>query len=222
MISQPVSGSGLCTIKAGAAEKTGSILCMIQPPSGCPGPVIRLLSAAALGLTGGWCMSSTVMELQQPMQLDLGLPQGCILSCKRCQFHQWFKLFKVLSKGTGGQNRLKCMKIQNLSTVLFHCQSYYNPVVTLIFHLINGASMRSIVKGRWRVDLLMKDENSRTEGVKSDWQQLLLTTRRTSETRLRRQMRGWSKSAEWHHSPPAADNRVIFNENIFLSKLETD
>lgn len=142
MISQPVSGSGLCTIKAGAAEETGSILCMIQPPSGCPGPVIRLLSVAALGLTGGWCMSSTVVELQQPMQLDLGLPQDCILHCERRQFHQWFKLFKVLSKGTGGQNRLKCMKIQNPSTVLFHCQSYYNPVVTLIFHLVNGASIR--------------------------------------------------------------------------------
>lgn len=78
MISQSVSGLGLCTIKAGAAEETGSILCMIQPPSGCPGLVIRLLRVGTLALTV-WCMSSTVMGLQEMKQFYLGLPQDCIL-----------------------------------------------------------------------------------------------------------------------------------------------
>lgn len=35
VISQSVSGPGLCTIRAGAEEQTGSIPCTIQPPSGC-------------------------------------------------------------------------------------------------------------------------------------------------------------------------------------------
>lgn len=94
-----------------------------------------------------------------------------------------------------------------------------------VTHTMGLNNMRSIVEGRWRLELLMKEEYSRTEGVKSDWQRSSSWQSGRPEQRDkadRWQMRGWRESAEWLHSLPAADNHVISSENTFSLKPNPD
>lgn len=90
VISQTVSGSGLCTIRAGAEEQTGSILCMIQPPSGF---LSWIWAASCWRKTGPYRnLTHELCYVEELQDTQRSLCFMCLWHCERCWFHEWFNI----------------------------------------------------------------------------------------------------------------------------------